>query len=320
MTDRERTAHLAVARVLAHCGGDPAAALGQVAAAVAAAPGAAEPYEVLGRLWAEQRAALAPLLARAGSLSTVLAHAYVRYLEGDPDGAVLALGSVAGARPAVAWAAAPWFADPRVVAEVDAEALAEAALRIGDGGHPLDAPESAEALAPWVAAVEAVAARPPGPEALARFALFLRMCGRAERSLELCDRADAVRPVMLTAVVRAGSRRVLGDLDGAAAAFEQALLLDPANWSLHLDLADLCASRADFAAAVAHAARGLSHAPDELLLRAAHAAYRTALTGDAGAFRHLLELAGELEPGPYRDGLLEYARSADGLPEELRAG
>ncbi|GAA2102913.1 hypothetical protein GCM10009759_37840 [Kitasatospora saccharophila] len=121
------TAHLALARVPAHCGDDPAAALGQLAGAVAADPADPEPYALLAELRTERPAELGALLARADTLITVLARAYFCFLDGELDEAVLALGAVAGARPTVAWAAAPWFGDPRVVALVDPEALAEAA-------------------------------------------------------------------------------------------------------------------------------------------------------------------------------------------------
>ncbi|MFC8722477.1 tetratricopeptide repeat protein [Kitasatospora sp. NPDC057198] len=325
MTDRSVAAGLALARVLAHCADDPAAALGQLAGAVAADPADPEPYALLAELRAERPAELGALLARANTLSTVLARSYFCFLDGELDEAVLALGAVAGARPAVAWAAAPWFGDPRVAALVDPEALAEAALRIGDHGHPLDVPAVAEALAPWVAAVEAVAGRAPQPETVARYALFLRMCGLPERSFALCDRADALAPAMLTEVVRAGTWRERGDLDRAADAFERALLLDPANWSLHLDLADLDAVRGDFASAAARTARGLELEPAEPTLRAAHAAYRFRLAPSAPALRELLDAAGALPPSPYRRQLLDLARATDAtdpladLPTDLPA-
>ncbi|MET7988326.1 tetratricopeptide repeat protein [Streptomyces sp. NPDC005281] len=51
---------------------------------------------------------------------------------------------------------------------------------------------------------------------------------------------------MLTEAVRAGTWRKLGDHGQIAAAFERALALDPTNWSLYLDLADLHAEQGDF--------------------------------------------------------------------------
>ncbi|WP_415937389.1 hypothetical protein [Streptomyces sp. 039-1] len=50
-------------------------------------------------------------LEEDGSLSAVLAQAYFPFLEGDMDNAVMALGSVTGVRPDVAWGAAHWFGD-----------------------------------------------------------------------------------------------------------------------------------------------------------------------------------------------------------------
>ncbi|MFC8420490.1 hypothetical protein ACFUN7_06285 [Streptomyces sp. NPDC057236] len=54
---------------------------------------------------------------------------------------------------------------------------------------------------------------------------------------------------MWTAVARATTWRVMGDLDQAAAAFGSALALDRAIRSLHLDLVDVRAEQGDFAAA-----------------------------------------------------------------------
>ncbi|MFE4256134.1 hypothetical protein ACFRU3_43265, partial [Streptomyces sp. NPDC056910] len=66
---------------------------------------------------------------------------YFLFLEGDMDNAVMALGSVTGVRPNVAWGAAPWFGDARFLSEVSAEALAEACLRTLNYGHDLDTDE-----------------------------------------------------------------------------------------------------------------------------------------------------------------------------------
>ncbi|WP_449473454.1 tetratricopeptide repeat protein [Streptomyces tanashiensis] len=94
-------------------------------------------------------------------------------------------------------------------------------------------------------------------------------CGSGSLSFALCDRADAVDRVMWTAVARAATWRVRGDLDQAAAAFESALLLDSANGSLCLDLADVRAEQGAFAAAASLVERGLEHEPQEVTLRAA---------------------------------------------------
>jgi tetratricopeptide (TPR) repeat protein len=96
-----------------------------------------------------------------------------------------------------------------------------------------------------------------------------------------------VERIMLTEVVRAGTWRKLGDPEQTAAAFERALALDPANWSLYLDLADIHAEQGDFTAAVRLIDQGLTHGPAELTLRAAGAAYRARLTGSAAELSEL---------------------------------
>ena len=230
-----------------------------ISGAIASAPEDPEPYALLADLWTEQQAELTEILRSENSLSVVLAQSYISFLENKMDEAVLAIGGVTGARPTVAWGKAPWFSDPRFLSAVSAEALAEAVMRTMDYGHDLDAEDVRERLRPWLTTIDVVCAREPLPEAMAKMAIFLRACGLTDASFALCDRADALEPIMLTEVVRAGTWRKLGDPGRAAAAFERALGLDPANWSLYLDLADLHAEQGDFTSAVQLIDRGLEH-------------------------------------------------------------
>ncbi|OIJ68143.1 hypothetical protein WN71_009535 [Streptomyces mangrovisoli] len=303
--------------MLAHCGGDPAAALHHLAGAVAAAPEDPGPYALLAELWRDRTPELTGAVEGSTSLRAVLALSYVSFLDGDMDRAALAIGSVTGARPDVAWARAPWFGDERFLGAVSADALAEAALRTMDRGHDLDSDAMRERLRPWFEAIEAVSARQPSPEALARMAMMLRACGLTDASFALCDRADAVQRTMMVEVVRAGTWRRVGDARQAAAAFERALALDPGNWSLHLDLADLHAEQGDFAAAARWAGEGLTHEPAEITLRAAAAAYRARLSGSAADLRQLVELAPDMPNPAYLDLLLDHACAGPGLPPEL---
>lgn len=304
---------------MAHCGGSPAAAVHYVAGAVASTPEDPKPYAVLAELWEEQRADLAELLQGAGSLRTVLAQSYVSFLENDMDGAVMALGAVTGAQPAIAWANAPWFGDKRFLGTVTAGALAEAVMRTMDYGHALDSAGTREGLRPWFHAIDVVCSREPVPEAMAKMAVFLRACGLTDASFGLCDRADSIERIMLTEVVRAGTWRKLGDPGQSAAAFERALTLDPANWSLYLDLADLHAEKGDFTTAVQLISQGLEHEPTEVTLRAAGASYRTRITGSPDDLRELIGLMPHLPNGPYRELLIDHACSGPALPAELIA-
>ncbi|GGR58716.1 hypothetical protein GCM10015536_74090 [Streptomyces griseomycini] len=304
---------------MAHCGASPAGAVELLVGAIASAPAAPEPYGALAELWRDRRPELQESLEGDGSLSAVPAQAYFLFLEGDMDDAVMALGSVTGARPDVAWGTAPWFGDGRFLGAVSAEALAEACLRTLDHGHVLDTDEMRARFAPWFHALEVVSARSPVPESLAAMARLPRACGHYELAFALCDRADAVDRVMWTAVARATTWRVMGNLDQAAAAFEDALDLDPANWSLYLDLADVRAEQGDFAAAARLAAQGLEHEPHEVLLRAAAAAYRTRLSGLSGDLKALIALAPELANTTYRNLLIDYACAGPKLSRRLVA-
>lgn len=319
MSNQSVTAGVTIAGVLAHCGESPVGAVRFLVGAMASAPAAPEPYAALAELWRDRRPELEAGLDGAGSLSTLPAQAYFLFLKGDMDDAVMTLGSFTGARPDVPWGEAPWFGDARFLDAVSAEALAEACLRTLDYGHHLDTDEMRERFAPWFHAVDVVSGRSPLPESLAAMARLPRACGRYELSFALCDRADAVERVMWTAVARANTWRAMGESDRAAAAFEDALTLDSANWSLHLDLADVRAEQGDFAAAAALAEQGLHHAPQEVSLRAAGAAYRTRLTGSPEDLRALIALAPELTNTPYRNVLLDHACAGPGLPPNLLA-
>ncbi|WP_244317814.1 tetratricopeptide repeat protein [Streptomyces chryseus] len=304
---------------MAHCGGSPAAAVRHLADAIASAPEDPEPYAVLAELWRDKPSELAGVVQDADSLRAVLAQSYIRFLEGDMDAAALAIGSVTGVRPDIAWAEAPWFGDERFLGAVSADALAEAAMRTMDYGHGLDTESMRERFQPWFQAIDVVSARRPVPEALARMAILLRACGLTDASFALCDQADSVERIMLTEVVRAGTWRKLGDAEETAAAFERALALEPANWSLYLDLADVRAEQGDFSAAVRLIDQGLRYEPTELVLRAAGAAYRARLTGSPAELSELIQLAPNLPNDSYRGLLIDHACAGPALPAELVA-
>ncbi|MFI6648673.1 tetratricopeptide repeat protein [Streptomyces sp. NPDC050529] len=319
MSNRSVATGVTLAGVMAHCGGDPVGAVKLLVGAMASAPAAPEPYAALADLRRARQAELKAGLEGDGSLSTVPAQAYLLFLEGDMDNAVMALGSVTGVKPGVPWGAAPWFGDAGFLDTVSAEALAEACLRALDYGHDLDSDEMRERFAPWFHAIDRVSRRSPVPESLAAMARLPRACGRYGLAFVLCDRADAGERVMWTAVARANTWRATGDLGRAAAAFEDALTLDPRNWSLYLDLGDVRAEQGDFAAAAALAEQGLRHEPQEISLRVAAAAYRTRLSGSSDDLRALAALAPELTNTPYRDLLIDYACAGPGLPPGLVA-
>jgi hypothetical protein len=292
-------------------------ALRYINGAIASAPEDPEPYAVLADLWREQRAEVAELLQGANSPGAVLAQSYINFLENEMDDAAMAIGGVTGARPTVAWARAPWFSDACFLDMVSAGALAEALMRTMDFGHDLDAEDMRERLHPWFRAIDVVCARDPLPEAMAKMAIFLRACGRTDASFALCDRADSLEPIMLTEVVRAGTCRKLGDSGQAAAAFQRALILEPTNWSLYLDLADLHAEHGEFASAVKLIEQGLEHGLTEITLRAAAAAYRTRLTGSPDYLRELIALVPQLPEDLYRSLLIDLACDGPDLPAEL---
>ncbi|MGX1672674.1 WYL domain-containing protein [Streptomyces sp. NPDC055400] len=97
-------------------------------------------------------------------MSAVLVQAYFLFLEGDMDDAVMALGAVTGARSGVAWGAAPWSSDARLLGAVSAEARDEAWLRTLDTGTTWTPTRGVSGSRPWFDAIEVVSARSPVPE------------------------------------------------------------------------------------------------------------------------------------------------------------
>ncbi|WP_230394868.1 tetratricopeptide repeat protein [Plantactinospora alkalitolerans] len=311
-----KSASLAIAQVLAHCGGAPGEAVEYLAQAIAQGPDDPEPYKLLSELRRKSPEEVAEAVAAPSSLWQFVVDAYLNFLDGHPDQAALRLGAVIGYHPDVAWASAPWFADERFLGAVTAAGLADATLNITDHGPEMDNDAARDRMGPWFRAIDVVCEREPVAEAMARMAILLRICGRTDASLALCDRADSVDRVMFTEVVRAGTWRRLGDRRQTAAAFRRALELDPTNWSLYLDLADLAAEDGDFAEAADLVRQGLEHEPEEITLRAAGAAYRARAEGSVTDLDLLLELAPEVPHAGYRDGLIEHAIGARDFPAD----
>ncbi len=305
-----------MAQVVAHCGGAPGEAVKYLAQSIAQGPEDAEPYELLAELRRESPDEVAQSVAEPSNLWQLVVGAYLSFLDGDMDPAAQALGSVIGYRPDIAWASAPWFSDERFLAAVSAAGLADATLNITDHGPALDSDAARDRLRPWFRAIDVVCDREPVAEAMARMAILLRACGRTDASLALCGRADCIERVPFTEVVRAGTWRRLGDRRQTAAAFQRALELDPTNWSLHLDLADLAAEDGNFAEAAELVRRGLAHEPEDVTLRAAGAAYQARAEGSVTHLDLLLELAPEVPRPGYRNGLIEYAVAGPGLPAD----
>ncbi|SNT62698.1 Tetratricopeptide repeat-containing protein [Asanoa hainanensis] len=300
------TGTLAIAKVLAHCGGSPKAAVTYLVRAVAADPCTAEPWSALEDLRRALPDEVSAVVAAATTVGPVVARAYLSFVDGDMDEAAISLGSVTGFQPEIPWADAPWFGDERFLGTVSAAAFAEGTMRIRDHDRDLRTDAVRANLTPWLTAIDVVCGRDPDPDAMARMAILLRACDRTDASFALCDRADAVRRLAFTEVVRAGTWRHLGNRPETAAAFRRALALDPTNWSLHLDLADLAAEEGDFAEAAALATRGEELEPDDVTMRAAAAAYRARSTGSAADLEAFTELAPQV-PDDYRQTLLGYA-------------
>lgn len=197
--------------------GDPAAAAGLLAQAVAAAPARAVLHNDLGaaRRVAGDLAAAADAFARAVALKPDYAEAWnnlglTRRALGDLAGAAEALGR--------AVEIAPGFAPAH-------NALGTVRGALGD---------AAGALAAFA---RAVALQPDFAEALSNLGLALHGAGRGDEALAALERAVALKPLLADAQFNLGIvRQARGDFAGATAQWRQAVALDPANATAHSNL------------------------------------------------------------------------------------
>jgi hypothetical protein len=121
-----RSGSLALARVMAHCGGSTGEAVAHAASAIGDDPTDPEAYELLADLRRTAAGEVAAAVAAPGDLWQFVATSYLRFRDGEMDQAAGFLGSVIGYRPHVAWASAPWFSDERFVGALTAAGLADA--------------------------------------------------------------------------------------------------------------------------------------------------------------------------------------------------
>jgi hypothetical protein len=84
-----------------------------------------------------------------------------------------------------------------------------------------------------------------------------------------------------------------------------------------LDLADLLVGSGRVAAAIESVDRGLLQAPDEVVLKAAGAAFRARHTGSPEQLKALLALLPSLAEGDYGQWLIGQACRGPGLPGAL---
>ncbi len=197
MSNQSVAAGVGLAGVVAHCGGSPVGAVELLVGAIASAPAAPEPYAALAELWQDRRSdGLKESLEESGSLSAVLAQAYFLFLEGDMDNAVMALGSVTGVRPDVAWCRT--LVRRCAVSRCGECRGAGRGVSADAGLRPRpDSDAMRERFAPWFHA--SLTWCPNGTRCRNRWPPWPGCPGLrpvSELSFALCDRADAVDPVM----------------------------------------------------------------------------------------------------------------------------
>ncbi len=102
----------------------------------------------------------------------------------------------------------------------------------------------------------------PDPGEFDRLAQLYRRAGQVERSLATYAKASRAFPDRPELRYNLGvSQAMAGDLDGAQAAFEQVLVLDPGHVPARENLAGLLCQRGDFAQGIVHYRAALSEPP-----------------------------------------------------------
>ncbi|SEL66280.1 hypothetical protein [Streptacidiphilus jiangxiensis] len=237
---------IAVAR-LAMDSGELAHAAAHLANAIATLPTLPEAHEALGELaaragGADEALALFPM--ERPYIGAVAARANLLAACGRWDQAVRLLAEVVATEPGRPWSEVAWLSRADLAELVDPKVLAQAVGRIVGSGLPDPFPEVlCTSLRPFYAAVRSVTAAHPRQAMLLSMASGLaRRYGDHEESIAWARAAVAVEPSHMGAVMLGYALRAAGRPDEAIAVWTDELSRDPADLSLHVDVAELYAA------------------------------------------------------------------------------
>ena len=135
-----------------------------------------------------------------------------------------------------------WTRDERSLAAVEPMKLASSVKKLADGllGSPSAAQFSDatfERVHEWLTELRRRIA--PDSALAMMHAIMLRRAGRLDDALGVARAAHAASPDYRTSIAVGGALRAIRDLDGAAAAFEEASRFDPADVAALLDIGDI---------------------------------------------------------------------------------
>lgn len=222
--------------------------------------------------------------------------------EGRVADAVGLLGSVVAAQPEKPWAAAPWFS-PDLAGSLPLIAVGKAVTAVWQAIDNPAPPESAEALAPWLALARKAADRPDADaDVLCALSALARRLGAYPEAIAWCKAAEETErakggPTQSTLIMLGYAHRDGGQPERAVDAWTRAAALRPENTDLLLDLVDITYDHGDFDQSLGWAERAAATDRSGVKARAAllAARYRASRQahegGDAGQLTALVELA-----------------------------
>ncbi|MYS22450.1 hypothetical protein GA0115240_14213 [Streptomyces sp. DvalAA-14] len=265
-------------------------------------------YTALGDI---AEAAASPLAARAlfkgddtavfpGNAAAIVA---LTAAEGRVSDAVELLGSVVAAHPDRPWAAAPWFS-AELAGSLPLISIGRAVSTIWQAVDDPVPPETARALAPWLALARKAATRPDVDAAcLCALSALGRRLGAYQEAIAWCvaaekrERRSTGRATQSTLIMLGCAHRAGGRPERAINAWRRAAALPPENAALLLDLVDITYGRGDFGqslrwAECAAATDPSGPKPRAAVLAARYRAGRQAHeVGDIGELTELVDLA-----------------------------
>ncbi|HEY7177469.1 MAG TPA: tetratricopeptide repeat protein [Micromonosporaceae bacterium] len=235
----EAEGELAMAR-LAMNARDPARAATHVAAALAADPTLPDAYDMLRELDAPpMRARDYFPLSDAAELGVIAARSYLAARAGYVNDALSLLVMVAASQPTTAWTSPGWLDLPGTAEQADAADAAETllylALRLDE---PVDA-ALLPTLGPYLDfARRLVEANPGRADVLAPLSGLARRLGAVDEAVAWCEVAEGIAPSPRTAIMLGYAYRAVDRTDDMVAIWEMAVIRDPSNVDIYVDLAD----------------------------------------------------------------------------------
>ena len=198
-------------------------------------------------------------------VGTAAARAYVLHAMGQHHEAMNLLGEAAQADPATPWWrwAATWADDREAARQMDRDVAAATIARpVMDAADPAVSPGDRETLEAALPALATLAEAHPGADVIhyVRIAA-LRKLGRCDEAVRLAEAWHAASPSYMSALSLANARHRAEDIDGAVAAFEQAVAHQPGNAPVMADAAEMLAGAGRFEEALAWTERAKASDP-----------------------------------------------------------